>query len=174
MLCESCNKNQASIKISEIRNGAHSEKNLCTDCAYMSAGGSMNFDDIVQGFLNSLINQNYVNITPKEKESEFKEKACPNCGSTFREISQTGKIGCSVCYETFEKELTGVINSIQGSTVHQGKFPKKSGADIIFLKKIEDLRKKLSEKVALEEYEEAVMLRDEIKKLEGERQNASK
>ena len=39
---------------------------------------------------------------------------CPNCAWDIDAINHTGKLGCSVCYKTFEAALAPIINDIHG------------------------------------------------------------
>ena len=48
---------------------------------------------------------------------------CPTCGASFEEITQSGKIGCADCYQTFRSQLMPVIQRIHGTTRHKGKVP---------------------------------------------------
>lgn len=94
-------------------------------------------------------------------------KACPVCGMTYNEFSRTGKFGCSECYKTFEGEAERVLRQIHSSSVHSGKIPSKSGAEVKVKRRLNDLRKKLKEAVANEDYETAAKLHSEIKEIEG-------
>ncbi len=40
----------------------------------------------------------------------IRNKICPNCGYDFNTFIKTGLLGCSHCYEIFEKDLEGYIN----------------------------------------------------------------
>jgi protein-arginine kinase activator protein McsA len=104
---------------------------------------------------------------PKDVESSSpKGVKCPQCGSTFQDIAKTMRAGCAKCYEVFELPMTQVIDTLQKSVTHTGKVPKthppsyKSKIQLgQFLtgKKI-----KLKKAIAVEDYEDAAKLRDQI------------
>ncbi len=102
-----------------------------------------------------------VNTVPRES------KICPVCGMTYGDFSRSGKFGCGECYKTFSQEAERVLRQVHSSSVHNGKIPSKSGAEVKAKRRLIDLRKKLKEAVAGEDYEGAAKLHSEIKELEG-------
>lgn len=95
---------------------------------------------------------------------------CPVCGSSFADIAESGRVGCSECYKTFYNELLPYLKRVHGSTAHVGRIPNR--APLIVkpeTETIEDLRMQLSRLVSEERYEEAAVVRDKIKKLEEEK-----
>ena len=94
-------------------------------------------------------------------------KICPVCGMSYAEFSRSGKLGCSECYSAFADGAERVLRQIHSSSVHSGKIPSKSGAEVKAKRRLADLRKKLKEAVAGEDYEAAAKLHSEIKELEG-------
>jgi protein arginine kinase activator len=91
---------------------------------------------------------------------------CPNCGLTYVQFRQTGRLGCSQCYEAFSQRLIPLIKRIQGSTEHTGKIPLRRGHGAQRQRQLETLRVNLNRAVAREEFEEAARLRDQIRELE--------
>ena len=95
-------------------------------------------------------------------------KCCPCCGAAFSDIAETGKVGCSECYKTFYTELLPYLKRIHGGVRHTGKVP---GTKQLVIKEetgsVSELKAKLASLVAAEKYEEAAVVRDEIKKMEG-------
>ena len=109
---------------------------------------------------------------PKEQEPSQQEqtiKRCQGCGWTLEQIQNTGLVGCAQCYDTFEKELGQVIKHVQGKDRHVGASPagtpetQGQGAD-----QLEALRAQMAQAVEKEDFEQAAVLRDKIKALEGE------
>ena len=95
-------------------------------------------------------------------------KKCPDCGTTFREIADGGKVGCPTCYTTFADELSGLIQSVHGTTAHTGRVPSRHRAKQERTEKLKALKQELQTVIQAEEYEKAAALRDEIRKLESE------
>lgn len=165
MLCEDCNSKDATMRMTKIINGKKEEKNLCDDCAKKNESFSFESDFSMPGLLASLLDGNIasnMNITYKQN------KKCPQCGSTYNNFKRSGRLGCGMCYNTFNELLYPLVKRIQGSTVHNGKIPKKSGSTIRLRKNLNALKTKLHELIVKEEFEEAASIRDEIRKLEDE------
>ncbi len=87
---------------------------------------------------------------------------CPNCGIAFEDFQRSGLLGCSYCYEYFQKSLTPTIKRVQGGLVHTGKVPKNASEKIISKRKIDELKVKLKELIMQELFEDAAVIRDEI------------
>ena len=170
MLCDDCGRREAVVHIVQIGPEGRVEKNLCEKCA--SGYGefmperqpkkNMSVDDFLRGMFSQ----------PGEQEEKHKHEGeplvltCPNCGMSYADFQQTGKIGCSVCYGTFRRQLEPLLRRIHGTSTHSGKIPRRSGGTLELKQEIKQLRAELREKVAHEEYEEAARLRDEVRALE--------
>ncbi|MBO4468426.1 MAG: hypothetical protein J5766_03905, partial [Clostridia bacterium] len=94
MLCDKCQKNQAVAHIKTVINGIVYEKHLCEECAEQEQINSA-FSNPFSHLLDSFFENN----TPI---CGANTKKCPNCNLTFDDILDSGKIGCSECYKTFE------------------------------------------------------------------------
>lgn len=162
MKCEKCGINTATTHIKSIVNGVLREIHLCPVCASKQGYGdisNMNF----AGMLASMFGDNL------QISNGFNDKKCPQCNQTFSQIAKSGKVGCAECYKTFKSELLPYIKRVHGSTVHIGKVP--NSAPLIVKPKtpsIEDLRLELNKLISEEKYEQAAVIRDEIKRIEGE------
>lgn len=109
--------------------------------------------------------------------------ACAGCGLTFAQFRSTGRVGCPSCYEAFEPRLGPMIERAQdGGTHHVGKVPRRvaesaGGSDRAEALarllgsarereiKLEQLRRQLESALAGERFEQAAMIRDEIRRL---------
>ncbi len=161
MLCQKCGKNTATTHIKTVINGTVSELNLCGYCA--AKGGYSGFSKgSISNMLASMLGQTM------QMGEKVPEKNCTCCGMSFSEIAESGKVGCSNCYTEFKKELTPYLKRIHGSVKHNGKI---AGSKLLTVIKEENrldaLKARLAELVAAEKYEEAAVVRDEIKKEEG-------
>lgn len=167
MLCDDCGKNEAAIHIVQIGPNGRVEKNLCEECAakYGSAfrphERSMSMNDFLKGVFSNPPRRE------REEEAPADELACPNCGMHYRDFQQTGKIGCSVCYDTFRAQLEPLLRRIHGSSVHSGKIPHRTGGALETKHEIEVLRDAQKKAVEQEAYEEAAKYRDQIRALEA-------
>ena len=163
MLCESCNKNSATIHLTEIVDSQRKEMHLCETCAMeqgIAAQAEIPLKDLLANLLAS---------APKEvQEAGFDlTKACPNCGITLEQFTKKGQLGCALDYEFFSEELKGLIEKAHdGATSHSGKVPSKVGGDAKKQMDVLRLKEELDKAVKKEDYEQAAKLRDSIHKLE--------
>jgi protein arginine kinase activator len=110
---------------------------------------------------------------------------CETCGLSYAAFRQHGLLGCPVCYEAFEAKLAPLIERAhQGGTHHIGKTPRRmlaaaKGGDPRAIERVLGdareraervalLRKQLEEALALEQYERAAAVRDELRRSEAE------
>jgi len=159
MLCDKCKKHPASVIIHQNINGNVTEYNLCAECAAASAG-SVSFDTIVKGFMNSVMGLPSFAEIPGE---EIEDISCPSCKLTYDGFKSTGKLGCADCYNSFRKQLLTLFKNVHGSASHTGKLPKRSGSELIKLRETDMLKDRLKKHIELEEFEEAAKIRDIIK-----------
>jgi len=173
-MCEKCQKNQASVHMQQFLNGQKVELHLCQDCAFKIDNPEMlvSLENIFKGFLDQL-NTKYFQpgMAPGGAAGSVKQtrsiKACSRCGMTFNKFKTGGRLGCDVCYQSFAKEVEVLLKNVQGSTRHEGKYPRRMGAGILSKLQISELRAQLKNAIEEENYEEAARLRDEIRELES-------
>ncbi len=188
MYCEMCKKNPATIHYTKVVNGLKEEKHLCEECAAkLKQNGEFNdffaFDgkhkfgllpdfsmaDFIGGFFNPEgiaegHNEGYVRQVKRDN-------ACPFCGMTADEFRREGKVGCKECYNYFGDYMPSLLRRIHGSTVHNGKVPKKGHEELKMRRQIDDLRDKLKIAINEEDFEQAAVLRDQIRALEQTEQS---
>ena len=170
MLCEKCKKNQAVTHIRQNINGVLTEMHLCEDCAAEISGMFENeygklFSDFgfgIDSMLGSIFGQDFLS---ENLLSDSREAKCPMCQSTVSQIKKSGNVGCGKCYETFRAELTPLIQRIHGKTVHNGKIPESAEGEISVKAKLAELESELKDAIENQDFEKAVILRDEIKSL---------
>lgn len=90
------------------------------------------------------------------------KQPCPVCKMTFEEFRSTGRLGCPRDYEVFKEELAPLLKSIHGSVRHMGKVPRRLPADTRAQTQVMQLRQELQQAIAVEDYERAARLRDQI------------
>ncbi len=173
MLCEKCKKRTATVFYNENINGKTRSYSLCGECAaklrekgelqdITSMIGSFAdpFSQLHDQFFSGFFGMPTVKSIPSAKK-------CPVCGSTYADIAANGKVGCPHCYETFRDELSGLIQSVHGTTSHTGNVPSRHRAMKEKKEKLTQLKQELQEAVQKEQFERAAELRDEIKSLEA-------
>lgn len=174
MQCENCGQRPATIHQSIIINGQKRESHLCEVCAREKGLGlnmpaQFSFPNLsIQQLLASLLGQEIADSPVMTRGHE--EPRCSQCGTTYSQFAETGRLGCPHCYEEMQPYLLPLIQRIHGSANHTGKAPRRTGGLVRKQRDLTSLRRQLQEAVKAERYEEAARLRDEIKALEGEQQ----
>ena len=184
MLCDNCGKREANVRYSENINGRKKELHLCEECSKklgienIDFNMPIDFSSFFGGLLEDFGTNDFMPLF-----NEVKQLKCDNCGYTFEDIVNTGKIGCENCYSVFENRLDPIIKKIQGSNKHVGRTGKIIDSKISEkinnkdsktennkdVSKVEKLQNDLKKAIKEEKYEEAAKIRDEIKKIEGKK-----
>ena len=173
MLCQNCKKKEATTHIKRVFNGEATESHLCQSCAQDLGVGnffddfSLNLPDIFSGFFGD----------SAFALGESRLDRCEKCGCCFDDIIKTGTVGCADCYEKFYNKLLPSIQRIHGKANHGGKVPvhretvaaeEKAPKEKTTEEKIAELSAQMQKAIEEQNFEQAAVLRDEIKKLKGE------
>ena len=166
MLCDKCKKNPATVHMQQFIMGKKAELHLCQECTFSFSVPDVPIalENMFKGFLEQMqskifpMNPQMTNVAPTS--------ACSICGMTGEELKASGKLGCRECYTSFSDEVVAILKNVQSSTRHTGKFPKRTGKEILSIRHASDLRAKLNQAVTEENFELAAKLRDEIRALE--------
>lgn len=165
MLCQECQEYPANVHITKIINGKKIEMHLCEICAQKKE--ELNFSFEPQFSLQNLFSSLLHNGLPEEREKGSLSKLqCPNCGLTFAQFGQIGRLGCSECFTAFDEKLPLLLRRIHGSSSHKGKIPGRTGGMAKYKRELADLQEQLRAEVQRENFEQAALLRDEIKEME--------
>ena len=164
MQCQICNKNDATIHLTEIADGVRTEMHICEHCA-AEQDIAVKSHIPINELLSSLL---AVQPTDDELSGPSEQKlACPNCGFTLAQFRKQGVLGCPYDYEIFEKPLLPLIEKAHnGKTAHCGKLPSKTPKNTRNEMELLNLRQRLQDAVRNEDYELAAELRDKIKQNE--------
>ena len=160
MLCEECGKNQATVSITVTTGNGVKTRRLCPECMKKMELSLAKGD--IQSFLSSIMS-----VLSKEKKTEQPEITCSACGLTYAKFEHTGRLGCAQCYRDFASHLKPMLQKIHGRTQHAGRKPKAfvpNPQDEINAR-ILQLRQKMDEAVAEENFEDAAKYRDELRQL---------
>ena len=160
VLCEECKTNEASYTISVMVGGEITTRHLCGDCM-----AKMNLD-IASGNIKSLLSTILSAITGDTAPgSAEKDVTCPRCGMTLSEFTRTGHLGCPKCYEAFREQLQPMLLQIHGRVQHAGRQPLSTAEEQRKRSATEQLQRQMEQAVALEDFETAAKLRDQIRAL---------
>lgn len=169
MLCQDCNKKDATIHLTQIVNNEKVVLNLCKNCAekrgFHSPFEQMPFPlaDIVSGMVGPMMPTS----EGEEKQEVKSDMKCPNCGLTFSEFGKIGRLGCSHCYTVFKPELSTLLRRIHGSSDHRGQIAEAPTEDARYIREDQRLRDELRQAIKDENFEMAAELRDRIRELTG-------
>ena len=184
MYCENCGKNYANIRYTQIINGDKKEMFLCEECGKIlgleNFNMQMDFSTFLSDFLSEFREGEILPGILKQQETR-----CKRCNSTYEDFIKTGKFGCPECYETYEEKIDPFLKRSQGANRHIGRIGrieenmKKNNEgweeserekikDSAKLGQIYELNRQLKIAIKEEKYEEAAILRDKIKEIEGE------
>ncbi|MGI6346413.1 MAG: UvrB/UvrC motif-containing protein [Limisphaerales bacterium] len=123
MICQMCNKAEATVHLTQVVGGKSKKLDLCANCAEQCgvddpAGFSM--IEILKKFSGVFGQEEEPPPRITEKSSSIR---CPVCGYSEQDMSKTGRVGCPSCYITFERELEKALKSMHRGTRHVGKQP---------------------------------------------------
>lgn len=180
MKCQSCGKREASVKYYENINGNKQTLYFCVDCAKKL--GFSDFNDF-SSFSNFQDFSNFFTpiFTTMPEFDLLEQNKCSKCGYTLDDYYNTGMLGCEECYKAFEKNLDDLFYKINGKNRHikleekkvDTKYKNKVKGENLDGNKNENsilkLKEKLEKLVKEEKYEEAAVIRDEIKKLKEDK-----
>jgi protein arginine kinase activator len=167
MLCQDCNKREASIHLTQIVNNEKIILNLCKICAekrgFHSPFEQMPFP--LAEFVTGMIGPNKEKPHGKTEKSEAPDIKCPNCGLTFSEFGKIGRLGCAKCYQAFRPELSDILRKIHGSADHRGHVAVQPSEDLQPMREEKRLREELRRAIESENFEEAAHIRDQIREI---------
>ena len=162
MVCQYCGQHEATVHIKRTVNGDTRESFACKECTYEQGFGSYSTSAFS---MNNIFGELFSNTFSKESQ---RIERCPVCGSSFRDIVQSGRVGCAECYMVFFEQLQPTIRRIHGSAVHTGKIISHSSESASVGEKIARLRDELQLSIERQDYERCAQIRDQIKEMEGE------
>lgn len=181
MLCQHCNKQEATTHIKQNINGEKTEMHLCSACAKElgvmdELDQSMRMDSI----FGSSFFGNFLGAGLATMNALAGVDRCDYCGSSFNDIVNTGSVGCAHCYAKFADKLEPSIRKIHGKTRHIGKnlYYTEEKDDVrqdapaagkpAAKSERESLQEQLERAVKEQRYEDAAVLRDKIKGIQPE------
>jgi protein arginine kinase activator len=164
MKCEVSNcENEATVHLTEIREGKKHEMHLCERCAAekgLPGKSHFSISDLLAGIASQAQQQ------AQKPSKRGKEAACPVCTTTLTQFQSSGRFGCPECYTTFKDDVLGLVEKIHDAAQHVGKVPKRVSSEISLQKDLRQLQLDLKRAVRKEDYEKAAAIRDQIRQME--------
>ncbi len=157
MLCDRCQKNDATVHLTQVIEGQVKKVHWCEACAAQAGidvKKTISVTDVLMG-LDHLTGE-------PEKARPEADEICPQCGISRSEYKRRGRLGCEACYEAFRDDLNPLIKAVHHAVKHCGKTPRTHAARAPSGMP-DDLRAALARAVEQEDYETAARLRDQLK-----------
>ena len=157
MQCCVCKDREAKVHLTQIVGDKMQKVDLCEECAKakgVNDPAGFSLADLLLGLGAS---------QEMEQASGGGDLKCPHCGFTQADFKKAGRLGCSECYVTFADGLDGLLKSMHKGTKHLGKVPQSLQQSRDLSDKLKSLQKKLDKAVEEEDFEQAALIRDEIK-----------
>jgi protein arginine kinase activator len=172
MKCQECDK-PATFHITELTGGKPQELHLCEEHArgYLSQSGgepAAGVSNMAAALAQHMVQKMQVGQTAEEL-AELDQQSCPVCGITFYEFRNQGRLGCPHDYLGFQAQLDPLILNIHGEAEHVGKRPRRAPQGSEKRTQLIRLRREMKEAIDEENYERASAIRDEIRRVETER-----
>jgi protein arginine kinase activator len=166
MHCDVCNEQEATVYLTQIVEGKMQKVNLCQSCA-----DEKGVDDPTGFALADLL----LGLGSQEQvKKSADEPVCATCGFTQSDFKKTGRLGCPQCYTIFGDGLESLLKAMHKGTRHVGKVPVPYQHTKELEERLLTLQENLDQAVAEEAFEKAASLRDEIKSLESDAEEAGK
>ncbi len=171
MICELCNKQPATVHVTEI---VHSSSKPGVQQQHMCEGCARTLE--LPG-VPVVITKGTPEIPPEimkllrqsaQKARADGSLACPECGMSLAEFRSKGRFGCPKDYEVFRAHIEPLLLRVHNARHHRGRTPGMDEGSRQRLQLLSDLRSKLEAAIREEAYESAAQLRDEIQVLEAQ------
>jgi protein arginine kinase activator len=165
MSCEQCHEREAVIHLTQIVNEQVTTLHLCERCAAekgVESPGSLPKTPL--GTFLAAMGQELPEQTPTPRTGD----TCPRCGGSLQDFRESGRLGCSDCYRSFEVPLRDLLRRLHGSTHHMGERYADGDAPTAPQERhqVTELREQLRLAVETENFELAAELRDRLRVME--------
>ena len=120
MICNVCQKNEATVHLTQMLEGEIKKMDMCESCAQQQG-----VDEPGMPLVDLL-----VGLGPSSSEGDSQSKSsvkvlsCEVCGHSLADFKKTGRLGCSHCYQVFEDQMDPMLRSMHKGIKHTGKTPK--------------------------------------------------
>ena len=158
MLCCICKEKEATVHFTQIVGDKMQKVDLCETCAKTKG-----FDDPTAFSLGADMLLGLGASQEIEQAAGGVEIKCPRCGFSQADFKKAGRLGCPDCYKTFAEPLEGLLKTMHKGTRHVGKVPESLRHNRDLSDRLRLLQKRLAKAIQEEDFEEAAILRDEIK-----------
>ncbi len=204
MLCEKCHKNEANVSVKTVVAGFTETHYLCTECSQKGGFFTPDLENFIIDSKGNILGQNIFSLSFDLDQLVNKRKirqnlnnfTCPECGQNLQDFKETGLFGCPHCYSKFRKMIEPLLDEIHSRHQHltNDNIPQSKSLTLEIVNdkdrnsdnnKIEldrltgnpeiiTLKKSLKTAIEAEDYEQAAVIRDQIKKIQLDFENKEK
>ncbi len=157
MLCCICKEKEATVHLTQIAGDKVQKVDLCEECAKTKGVNDPTAFSLADLLLGLGASQEI------EQAGGGTEVKCSRCGFTQADFKKAGRLGCPECYRTFSEPLEALLKTMHKGTRHVGKVPESLRHSRDLSDRLRLLQKRLTKAIEAEDFEEAAILRDEIK-----------
>lgn len=164
MFCDVCKSKEATVFLTQIVEGKMKKVNLCEGCSKekgVNDPTGFALADLLLGL-----------GAAQEIEKNPSGVRCSVCGFSQGDFKKTGRLGCSACYDAFAEGLSGMLKNMHRGIVHTGKVPARLEVARRRAQQMAAYQAGLEKAILEEQFEEAAGLRDKIRLLESEIEEA--
>ena len=174
MMCDDCGVRPANFLLKAVTGEGVHEKNLCAVCMakYQRKIPGIDFSNLA-GILSGIL-ESKNDMQVEKYDAENDALTCSGCGMTYAQFRKEGKLGCARCYTEFRKPLESFLLKVHGNTQHTGRMPGGLQNDASIRLHIDKLKQELVKAIANEEYEQAAQIRDQVRALTLQLEEAGK
>ncbi|HOH49494.1 MAG TPA: hypothetical protein PLI98_02095 [Candidatus Hydrogenedentes bacterium] len=171
MLCQKCHRNPATVKYAEVVDGTVVHQDLCAECLetyQRDASSAFSLGEAKPGIRPP-------GGAPRQApEGRGPARTCPSCGDALARVLDAATAGCPACYRHFGAEIESVLEGLHRGMRHRGKTPRVDDGRARLHAQLQHKRTLLRSVLGLEDYEQAALIRDEIKGLEAALRNSGR
>lgn len=169
-VCQICKKAPATIHLTDIHNNVKKELHMCESCA-AEKGFNMQTAANLPQLLGMAAKKK---VEPKPVQQTEEDLVCPQCGTTWLDFKNKGRLGCPNDYHAFGAPMRNLVSNqlaplnAETETFHIGKTP--TGVTLAAdpsRATLRELERRLRQAVGSERYEEAAALKKEIDALKA-------
>ena len=165
MLCCICKEKEATVHYTKIDGDKMQKVDLCEECAKTQGVNDPVGFSLADMLLGLGASQEI------EQAAGGTELKCARCGFTQADFKKAGRLGCPQCYQAFAEGLDALLKSMHKGTHHVGKIPESLRQTRDLSDRLTALQKKLNQAVEEENFEQAALLRDQIKQMSAQLSN---
>lgn len=168
IMCDECGVRPANIHLTTIVDGEKKDVNLCAECLARKKELKIDFSALA-GTIGQMLASGMGSARKNAPdEAPIPDLTCEICGTRYEAFLKTGCVGCAQCYEVFRQPLGAWLAKRAGGDHHAGRHAGGMNESIEKKMLISALRHRQRQAIAVEDYEAAAALRDQIRALTGE------